>query len=1376
MVDALSDEEVQEIETKILIEEEQPFKILEKERRTIEVKFDINTNIESLIQTINQKQVQAIKLLKTAPYSYLGNVGQIIKKCPSIVEIDISGFNYAGRYLSDLAEIFAQFNITHFHWSGNKFQGNESELKFIQFITEGKTKISHLHLSKCLGRLSFYKLIESFSKRTCTLKYLNISHNKNLFSNNKDLEFLLKHLGRNRTLTGIDLTETGITKAGVRKIVELLPKTRLVRCIINGQNLCDQIPEHLRQPLEDVEDEVESSESSSELDSPSDLMELDATEKRKKLIERLHYFIYDINLDAIPIILKSLKKATKFDLVTPNEGKVPAKITIIKPSQKPPSDSISDDDEVNKGLLALLKDYADLVEVSFKEERSLPRIAPAHSKELRIYIGETINCSATSRITKGKRGNKGDGDDDLSAYHLTHLKTVKDYISPDIILSENHTFPYLIEKKINAALNGEEHDKDDYYIHYEKVQHAAYTQELRSRIYLVASKTFIKPGSPLEVESRLKPVRSYPEISSEPKNVKDHPVKSQLQLWKDIMANISAGMPHDGLPSEFKLEPLYGKLTLYYKGEKYWLNVDPDTEQYGIYVNSLVFFNAQSGDIRIVKREKIAKDSSWMQSRFFYDSNQRVCKTITSLDTFGTNTWGVTFGKLSPYELSRVHGCSKAFSKIIHDAYGFAKNPGAANRYVGHAYSSKVVSHLLLSSIWKYVQPDSDYATEDYPTRFTYESATPAELRSKILQHRVEGSQLAVNKDSIYLVDSNRKRLSPHMRWVRITPELEEEFSIEEYMENQEEVFAEDTQKLNSFLHDNRERLAELLETIKAGKPISLLPHQLEGIQWMLDQRLAKKKGGILGDDMGLGKTIQSVMYSLLIRKCASYAGCHLPRPILIILPLRLIETWKKEFGKFLDNPADPITVLRTKKDWDKVTAGKEDQLVFDRIFIATNEFVQDHSHLIKEVPFDSIIVDEAQKMRNPDSVLSANLKNLSYNSEFRLCLSGTPLENSETDIINLLQFIEPLLPIKIKSTYSQRDRQDLRNILKAYMLRRTKDHIDLGLPQKKHIIHVLQPTPLQKQIYDLVDQDFGLEKRQRLAEIINSILVCDHPHVLNPGVKERLSSIISTEQWGEIKSQKFPKIEKLLEILKERYPHGYDRKRDKPTVIFSSYIKVLKLVEKHISESGIFKTKKIKLVHGETSQDEFNQVMTNFDEGSVPVLLINLKQGKGLNLQKSDFAILFEPWWNPQLEKQAEDRIYRIGQKSDVTIVRFHLAGTVEDESIDPTQKEKITLFDHLIDGKTSDPEPLDLEFFAELPPLSFPPIHPPLPPLPPPLASLPPVPSATPQPSVSYRSQLPFQIDTFFGSEMVEAQGSEPMVLDLPPEEDQYAWLDLL
>ncbi len=421
--------------------------------------------------------------------------------------------------------------------------------------------------------------------------------------------------------------------------------------------------------------------------------------------------------------------------------------------------------------------------------------------------------------------------------------------------------------------------------------------------------------------------------------------------------------------------------------------------------------------------------------------------------------------------------------------------------------------------------------------------------------------------------------------------------------------------------------------------------------------------GGILADDMGLGKTIQVIALLLHLKH-----ENRLKKPSLIVVPLTVLFNWESEFKRFA--PKLRIMAYEGQRSDREALAQKFES--FDVILLSYGILLQDQSVLQKMI-WEYAILDESQKIKNPQTKTYQAVETLKASN--RLCLTGTPVENSVIDLWSQFNFLNPGMLGSVKQFESRfgGDGVDgspqievLRRLIHPFVLRRRKEEVLEELPDRTDIIQYIEMTENQHLIYNKWLEHYrikifqevdthGLPKaRLKILEALTYLrqLAC-HPGILDP----------------EIDLMDSGKVQLLEEMLEEILVEGHK------VLIFSQFVRFLALVKKILDQ----KKWKYEYLDGSTRNRE--RVIRSFQEKSeVRIFLISLKAGGlGLNLTAADYVIHLDPWWNPAVEQQATDRAHRIGQMNRVFVYKYIVKNSVE-EKILLLQEKKKQISDHLI------------------------------------------------------------------------------------------------
>jgi len=437
-----------------------------------------------------------------------------------------------------------------------------------------------------------------------------------------------------------------------------------------------------------------------------------------------------------------------------------------------------------------------------------------------------------------------------------------------------------------------------------------------------------------------------------------------------------------------------------------------------------------------------------------------------------------------------------------------------------------------------------------------------------------------------------------------------------------------------------------------------LRPYQKRGYNWVCSLLLSGF-GCILADDMGLGKTVQSIAALLRLKEEGLLgSGC------LVIAPASLLSNWEKELARFA-----PSLGVSRYHGLHRILNRKFD------VFLTTYQTAARDAEKLKEVAFSMLLVDEAHLMKNSGTRISRTVKML--RSQYRLALSGTPVENRLEDLRSLFDFILPgylgtaasfreLYRIPIEVMRSREQAEALRKITSPFLLRRLKTDktIIKDLPEKivtnEYAVLEKEQAVLYKSVVDeSMEKSEKMDAKERSSLILSMLTslkqICDHPRVFD---KE---SPASSELSG--------KAQLLLTLLAEILAN-----REK-TLVFSQYVETLdcldRIIRKELGEAPL-------LYHGGLGQNARTETINCFqNDPASRILLVSLKAGGlGLNLTAASRVIHYDLWYNPAVENQATDRAFRIGQKQNVFVHRFITKNSFE-EKIDAMLSSKQELAD---------------------------------------------------------------------------------------------------
>ncbi|XP_054904476.1 chromodomain-helicase-DNA-binding protein 1-like isoform X1 [Poeciliopsis prolifica] len=433
---------------------------------------------------------------------------------------------------------------------------------------------------------------------------------------------------------------------------------------------------------------------------------------------------------------------------------------------------------------------------------------------------------------------------------------------------------------------------------------------------------------------------------------------------------------------------------------------------------------------------------------------------------------------------------------------------------------------------------------------------------------------------------------------------------------------------------------------------IQLRAYQLDGVQW-LSQSLKCQQGCILGDEMGLGKTCQTI--SLLVYQSGALGK---KGPFLVLSPLSVMENWRKELESF----APSLTVLCYKGDKERRAEIQREQTAQNfQVLLTTYELCLRDASFLKRWRWEVLVVDEAHRLKNQNSLLHKTLTEFSVG--FRLLLTGTPIQNNLQELYSLLSFIQPSIftpeeADNFVSSYSDvRSRpalaSELQSILEPFLLRRVKSEVAFDLPKKTELVVYHGMSALQKKHYKAIlmrDYDAFVNEqgsKNRLLNIMVNLRKCvDHPYLFD-GVESEPFQI------GEHLIEASGKLCLLDSILAFLHKGGHR------VLLFSQMTRMLDILQDYMEYRGY----SYERMDGSVRGEERNLAVKNFSSKDIFVFLLSTKAGGvGLNLTAADTVIFMDSDFNPQNDLQAAARCHRIGQNRPVKVIRLLARDTVEE------------------------------------------------------------------------------------------------------------------
>jgi SNF2 family DNA or RNA helicase len=474
------------------------------------------------------------------------------------------------------------------------------------------------------------------------------------------------------------------------------------------------------------------------------------------------------------------------------------------------------------------------------------------------------------------------------------------------------------------------------------------------------------------------------------------------------------------------------------------------------------------------------------------------------------------------------------------------------------------------------------------------------------------------------------------------------------------------------------------------GLKAELRSYQKTGFRWMFG--LHKNGfGGCLADDMGLGKTLQTLALLVKLKRpenssvtmgptndgqLSLFDGSQNNETVqpasLVVLPTSLVHNWEAEILKFTPS----LNVYKHVGQQRKMRSDLEKAVLHFDVILTTYGTVRNDVEQLSKLNFFYLVLDESQYVKNPSSKTYKAVMKLQ--SEHRLALTGTPIENSLSDLwaqINFLNkgmlgnlaFFKRYFITAIEKNNNEEQQEKLQVLIRPFVLRRTKEEVAKDLPPLMEQTVVCEMDEVQHRSYETeksiirnsilygVDQEGAknssmiiLRGLMRLRQLAN------HPRLL--------------DDFEEGESGKFEEIFRMLEnVVAENHK----------VLVFSSFVKHLELIKSRIEKENW----KYSILTGQTSNRK--EVIRQFQEDPENrIFLISLKAGGvGLNLTSADYVFIIDPWWNPAAENQAISRAHRIGQNKHVFVYRFITQGSIE-EKIQQLQNRKSSLADKFINS----------------------------------------------------------------------------------------------
>ena len=460
-------------------------------------------------------------------------------------------------------------------------------------------------------------------------------------------------------------------------------------------------------------------------------------------------------------------------------------------------------------------------------------------------------------------------------------------------------------------------------------------------------------------------------------------------------------------------------------------------------------------------------------------------------------------------------------------------------------------------------------------------------------------------------------------------------------------------------LLDKIEHAAQMTIPVPANLQASLRDYQEEGFRWMM--RLAEwGAGACLADDMGLGKTVQTI--AVMLARAAQ-------GPSLVVAPASVLYNWQSELQRFA--PSLNVHIANDAADRSQLIDSMQP---YDVLLTTYGLLVREEKPLTNR-RWNIVCLDEAHTIKNRQTKMSQAAMTLQ--ADMRIALTGTPLQNSLSELWNLFRFLNPgllgtydaftrdfITPIE-----NARDKQrqiTLRKILQPFLLRRTKAEVIDELPEKTEIIRRVILSPEERVAYEAlrIEAQQQVEQAQKVdMNVLASIT----------RLRQAACSLELVQNGSSLSVSGGSKLEDFVELLTQIISGG------NRVLVFSQFTSFLQMAQQTLISHSDSAPSALYL-DGATPLAKRKQMVDAFQHGEAQVFFISLKAGGlGLNLTNANYVIHLDPWWNPAIEQQATDRAYRIGQQNNVTVYHLIAADTIE-EKILRLHKTKRDLADALL------------------------------------------------------------------------------------------------
>eukprot|EP00371_Babesia_bovis_P002113 XP_001610760.1 SNF2 helicase [Babesia bovis T2Bo] len=500
---------------------------------------------------------------------------------------------------------------------------------------------------------------------------------------------------------------------------------------------------------------------------------------------------------------------------------------------------------------------------------------------------------------------------------------------------------------------------------------------------------------------------------------------------------------------------------------------------------------------------------------------------------------------------------------------------------------------------------------------------------------------------------------------------LHEDHFVDDILANSRKTFSKGASSSKASAA-NRKKNAEVTQ-----QPKNLVgtakPYQLEGLRWLVGL-YDRNMNGILADEMGLGKTFQTISLLAYLKESRGIDGLH-----LVIAPKSTIGNWINEINRFCPD-LRVLKFIGNKEERSYMVSHELDSSKYD-VIVTSYETCCKAKNALSKLQFHYIIIDEAHRIKNEESKLSEVVR--VFHTEYRLLITGTPLQNNLKELWALLNFLFPEVFASSEEfeaefdlvgpkDLSQEERESrnlrivarLHEILRPFMLRRSKKDVLTDMPPKTELLLMIPLSAMQKRLYkDLLRRtvpDLGAEdshssvvKVQLLNLAMQLRKACNHPYLFE-GWEDR-----DADPFGEHLVENAGKLNVVDKLLRRLL------KANSRILIFSQMARMLDILEDYCRMRGYSYFR----IDGNTSGEERDDQISSFNDpnSEVSIFLLSTRAGGlGINLATADVVILYDSDWNPQVDLQAIDRAHRIGQSKTVHVYRLVHEYTIEEKIIE--------------------------------------------------------------------------------------------------------------